>query len=103
VAPLVEDPWRSFSCDPDPAGCAVTFSDAEWADSGRDALYYVRAVEEAAPGINAGGVRCRYDEAGRCVDVNLCGGSGTEQDDCLSPHEPRAWSSPIFVDQPAES
>jgi hypothetical protein len=100
VAALIDDPWRSFPCEPDPAGCAVTFEDPGYAASGRDALYYVRAIEEPAPAVNADGVRCRYDEAGRCIEANLCGDPDAPDDDCLAEHEPKAWSSPIFVDRP---
>jgi hypothetical protein len=97
VAALIEDPWRSFACDPDPGGCSVTFEDPEYAGSGRDALYYVRAYEETAPAVNAAGIRCQRDAEGRCVKATLCG-SSEASDDCLADHEPRAWSSPIFVD-----
>ena len=93
---LIEDPWRVFPCGLDPAGCSVTFEDPDFADDGRDTVYYVRALEEPAPGVNVGGLRCEYDANGDCVRVNLCGTEGS--DDCLSEHEPRAWSSPIFVD-----
>ena len=96
VASLIEDPWRTFECAPDPAGCAVTFEDPDYAEGGRDTVYYVRAFEEEKPGVNAGSVRCERDAAGRCTKVDLCGGDPT--DDCLAPHEPRAWSSPIWVD-----
>jgi len=98
IASRVDDPWRVFACEPDPTGCAVTFADPEFPAAGRDALYYVRAYEEARPGINAGGVRCTRDAAGRCTEVELCPGPDGEEDLCLAPHEPRAWSSPIFVD-----
>jgi len=97
IAPLIEDPWRSFTCQPDPAGCSVTFEDSDYAAGARDTLYYVRALEEPEPGVNAGGLRCEYDEKGECVKVNPCGTPGS-QDDCLAEYEPRAWSSPIFVD-----
>jgi hypothetical protein len=96
VAGLIADPWRVFTCQPDPSGCAVTFSDPEFASLGRDALYYARAYEEPAPAINAGGLRCERDAEGRCTSVTRCGFDAT--DDCLAPREPRAWSSPIFVD-----
>jgi hypothetical protein len=96
LAPLVEDPWRTFQCEPDPAGCAVTFEDPEFASSARGAVYYARAHEVPAPAINADGVRCERDAEGACVSVNLCGPDPT--DDCLGEHEPRAWSSPIWVD-----
>jgi hypothetical protein len=95
---LIEDPWRTFACEPDPAGCAVTFEDPEFASSARGAVYYARAHEAPAPAINAGGVRCTDDE---CQEVNLCGPD--ETDDCLGEHEPRAWSSPIWIDTPGAS
>ena len=102
VAPLIEDPWRSIPCEPDPAGCTVTFGDPDFAGAGRDTLYYVRAVEEPVPGINAAGIRCERDARGRCVGATLCGSPETAASDCLAEHEPRAWSSPIFVDFPPE-
>jgi len=96
IEALIEDPWKSFECDGDPAGCAFTFSDPDYAELGRDTVYYARAHEAPAPGINAGNLRCERDADGACTDVTLCG-DGPE-DLCLSEHEPRAWSSPIFVD-----
>jgi hypothetical protein len=102
VASLIDDPWRSFACEPDPAGCSITFEDPGFAEEGRDTLYYVRAIEEPAPGMNVDNLRCEYDEKGECVKVNLCGGPDARDDDCLGEHEPRAWSSPIFVDFGAE-
>jgi hypothetical protein len=66
----------------------------------RDALYYVRAIEEPSPAVNAGGLRCRTDETGNCIEVNPCQGDYRTpmDDDCLGTIEERAWSSPIFVD-----
>ncbi|MCA9512714.1 MAG: DUF3604 domain-containing protein, partial [Myxococcales bacterium] len=98
VAALVDDPWRTFACDGDPAGCVVHFSDAEFASAGRDALYYVRAYEAETPAINAGNLRCDRDATGACVRAHPCPGPAGAADDCLAPHEPRAWSSPIRVD-----
>jgi len=97
VAELIDDPWRSFRCQPDPAGCAITFTDPEYERDGRASVYYVRAVETPAPAINAGGVRCRYDASGQCVEAEPCVGL---EDECLSSYEPKAWSSPIYVDPP---
>jgi hypothetical protein len=96
----IQDPWRSFACDADPAGCSVTFTDPDFRRDGRDTLYYARAFEAPKPTINAGNLRCDRDDQGRCVAVNACPEGGRE-DDCLAPGAPRAWSSPIFVDVPA--
>ena len=56
------------------------------------------AIEAPAPAINAANLRCEYDGEGRCAKVDLCNDTDTVDDDCLAEHEPRAWSSPIFVD-----
>jgi hypothetical protein len=98
IAHLIDDPWRTFDCDPRPDGCSVTFNDPEFSDLERDVVYYVRAFEAPEPAINAGGVRCERDAEGNCVKVNLCPGPEGEADECLATREPRAWSSPIFVD-----
>jgi len=99
VGELIEDPWRSFECNDDPAGCQVEFTDEEFTASGREALYYVRAIQEPTSMINAANLRCEYDENGECIAVNPCYGDyRTPQDeDCLAPAQQRAWSSPIFV------
>ncbi len=100
VAALIEDPWRVLDCRPDPAGCSALFVDPDFAGSERDALYYVRAIEEPSPAVNARNLRCRTDADGSCVDVDICYGDYRVpyQEDCLAENEERAWSSPIFVD-----
>jgi hypothetical protein len=98
IGHLIDDPWQVFECEPDPVGCAATFIDPEFATLGRDALYYARAYEAPKPGINAENLRCERDAKGRCTKPNLCPGPEGREDDCLAPHEPRAWSSPIYVD-----
>ena len=98
IGGLIDDPWRVFSCPPDPAGCSVEFEDPGFASDGRDSVYYVRAIEQPSPAINAGGLRCERDAEGRCTRVRRCGTADTVGDDCLSETEERAWSSPIFVD-----
>ena len=95
---LVEDPWRVLPCPGDGSGCVVEFADAEFAGSGRDAVYYVRAIE--APDLLIHGdnpLGCEYDAQGRCIAISPCGADTPAEDDCLSEAEPRAWSSPIFV------
>jgi hypothetical protein len=100
VAPLIDDPWKVLPCGGDPSGCEVVFEDPEFPAAGRDSLYYVRAIEEPSPAVNAANLRCEYDADGDCVKVGPCHGDYRTdyQDDCLAPTEERAWSSPIFVD-----
>jgi hypothetical protein len=101
VADLIEDPWRVLPCPADDAaGCRVAFDDPSYAEAGRDTVYYVRAHQEATPTVNAANLRCRFDEAGRCLEVDACSVTADTpaDDDCLAPAEERAWSSPIFVD-----
>jgi hypothetical protein len=98
VQHLIDDPWRVFQCNPDPQGCAATFNDPEFPDLERDVLYYARVFEAPEPAINAENLRCERDAAGNCTKVHLCPGPDGDQDDCLAPREPRAWSSPIYVD-----
>ncbi len=99
IAPLIEDPWRSFPCPPDRGGCTVDFDDPDFPARGREVLYYVRAIQEPTPAVNAGGLRCTLDDSGECVAVEPCYGDDRTpaDDDCLSEHEERAWSSPIFL------
>lgn len=99
VDALIQDPWLVRDCEPSQAGCTVEFRDAEFADGGRDAIYYARAIQQATPTINADALRCEYDADGNCIRVNPCWGDHrTDEDDaCTAPAEHRAWSSPIYV------
>ena len=95
---LIEDPWKTFECDPSQEGCQVEFIDEQFEGSNREIVYYVRAVQEPTDAINGSGLDCDLDENGRCIKINLCGDpKGKGIGDCLSPIEERAWSSPIFV------
>ncbi len=97
---LIEDVWLSHRCEPDPNGCSFEFEDPEFQTAGRDTVYYVRAIQEPTDTINAGNLRCKYDENGNCIEVNPCYGDfrTDSEDDCLRKSEERAWSSPIFID-----
>ena len=101
VEGLIEDPWRRFECEPDPGGCVVRFEDPEFAASGRDAVYYARALQQATPAVNGANLRTLFDADGNAVSVTPChaGHRAEPGDDCLAPVQERAWSSPIFVDQ----
>ena len=99
---LIEDPWLTLKCPANEAGCRVHFSDPDFVNTSRDALYYVRAIQEPSPAVNGGQLRCKFDAAGHCTQVNLCSGDPRKTkrtDDCLQAIEERAWSSPIFVDR----
>jgi Protein of unknown function (DUF3604) len=99
VGQLIEDPWRTFDCEGDTAGCEIEFTDEEFAAAGRESIYYARAIQEETQMINAANVRCEYDETGECIAVNPCYGDyrTDESEDCLATEQQRAWSSPIFV------
>jgi hypothetical protein len=103
LAPLIQDPWQVHYCNPDPAGCAVVFTDPDYERNGRDAIYYARAHEPPAPAINADGLRCEYDAEERCARIDICGLDGDPKAECLGEAEPKAWSSPIFVDWQPEA
>jgi hypothetical protein len=99
IAPLIEDPWRSFECPPEPEGCRIQFEDPDW-DPGRETVYYVRALQQPSLAVGGDPLRCERDEHGTCLRARSCPAAGPRfdpADDCLSPVRERAWSSPIFV------
>jgi hypothetical protein len=99
IDPLIEDPWLTIPCAADPAGCRAEFSDPDFARAGRDATYYVRAIQTPTPTINGDHLRCTRDASGACIETQPCAGSaGSDRsDDCLAEVGERAWSSPIFL------
>ncbi|MAI78727.1 MAG: hypothetical protein CL917_07295 [Deltaproteobacteria bacterium] len=99
IEDLIEDPWRTFQCVPNEAGCRVNFTDPE-PDTERENVYYVRAIQEAEPTVNGSPVRCERDEHGACVRARNCAVSGPRfdpTDPCLANAQERAWSSPLFI------
>jgi hypothetical protein len=99
VADLIEDPWRTFACRGDAAGCVVEFEDPDFGREKREYIYYVRALAPPTPTVNAGTLRCEQDGKGECVKVDPCHGDSRTPltDDCLAPAAERAWSSPIYL------
>ena len=101
VGDLIEDNWLSINCQPNQEGCELTFSDPEFKELKRDAVYYVKVFQESESTINGKQLRCEYDEAGNCQKVDICLGDDREEtllDECLSISPALAWSSPIFID-----
>jgi hypothetical protein len=100
LSALIQDRFIVHQCEPSADGsCTFTFTDPNYATDKRDALYYVKAIQEPEPMINADPLKCERDASGKCVKVNLCYGDyRSGADDCTAPAEPRAWSSPIYVD-----
>jgi Protein of unknown function (DUF3604) len=99
LSQLIEDRYLVHQCRPSADGCTFTFTDPEYTRGKRDALYYVKAIQEAEPTINAEPVKCERDGNGKCVKATLCYGDyRSGEDACTSPSEHRAWSSPIYLD-----
>jgi len=102
VENLIHDTWKSFTCNDKGQGCSISFSDPDYDTDQRDAIYYVRAIQEATPTINGANLRCIFDENGQCVAANPCYGDyrTPQSDNCLADVENRAWSSPIYLRMP---
>jgi len=105
VDQLIDDSWKVFDCVADVSGCTVEFSDEEFVSSGRDAVYYVRAIEEPTATINGGNLRAERNSKGEVDSITPCyGDNRTERSDgCQTMKGQRAWSSPIFVNANSES
>ncbi|MEH6584580.1 MAG: DUF3604 domain-containing protein [Halioglobus sp.] len=95
-ADLIQDPWRVIDCSDQGSHCSAEITDPDFARDGREAAYYVRAIQEATETIQGDPFRCEYDDNGSCVKTNYCVGEDQEED-CMSPAQHRAWSSPIYV------
>jgi hypothetical protein len=99
---LIDDPWQIHDCDPSTAtsdeGCSWSFDDEEYAAS-QPVVYYVRAIQEKTPSVNADTVRCsKYDADGACRESKPC--QQGPLDDCTAATHERAWSSPIYLYPP---
>jgi hypothetical protein len=96
VEGLIEDVWKTFPCNA--TSCKVSFEDEQFSIGKRDAVYYVRAIEEPSPTLSADPLGCEFNEKGECIKAEICRvGVGENRDGCIAPAEHRAWSSPIYV------
>ncbi len=91
IKPLIQDPWMKIPC----VGTGECFAEFEDQNFSRDSVYYVRAIQETTPAINGSSISEREE-------FKLCKGSFRTDfnDDCLTPVNERAWSSPIYVNKP---
>jgi hypothetical protein len=92
VIPLIDDAWKTISCE-GKSECVIKFEDQSYT---RDSVYYVRAIQESTPAINGNSSLTENNE------FKLCKGSFRTSlaDDCLSNINERAWSSPIYLNKP---
>tara|TARA_Y100001970_G_scaffold224281_1_gene276399 strand:- start:5836 stop:7995 length:2160 start_codon:yes stop_codon:yes gene_type:complete len=88
---LIQDPWKVISCN-GASECSAEFEDQNFS---RDSVYYVRAIQEQTLAINGSSLSQREN-------FKLCKGSFRTDinDNCLSPTNERAWSSPIYINKP---
>ena len=101
IAPLVQENWKVFQCPSAGEGCIFEFDDSEYVEGARATLYYARVIQEAEPLIVGDPFGCEFDSEGNCVKRNYCiGENATRDKNCLAEAEPRAWSSPIFLERP---
>jgi hypothetical protein len=100
VGELIDDPWKVLECTGDAAtGCQIEFDDPEFPAMKRQALYYVRAIEEPSDAILGQPLALKDDGKGGQVPNAACIPHYLDkpEEDCLAPIEERAWSSPIFI------
>jgi len=93
-ADLIDDPWQVLACAGEASGCRGTFVDTDFPAGRRDAVYYARVYEAPIATVNGDPLACERDARGRCLESQPC----QRGEACLAPLEPRAWSSPIYVD-----
>jgi len=99
IGPLIQDPFLVIPCDPARPACEVEFDDPAYAGEDRTVSYYVRAIEQAAPSVNAQNLKCRYEDD-TCVEMDPCLMSPAPGNTCMGVAEERAWSSPIYLTPP---
>lgn len=96
IGELIEDPWkvienpnRDADGNPSPT-MSVTVTDDTFVAGGRDALYYVRAIQVPTLAVNGSPMKD--------PDGNWHACTSDPDDQCLGWNEERAWSSPVYID-----
>jgi hypothetical protein len=103
VVSLIENQWKIFECPAQGDGCTIEFEDPDYEKNKRSTLYYARVIQESEPLIVGDPFGCDYNDKGECITRNYCIGENAAPNmNCLSEAEPRAWTSPIFVDYPKD-
>lgn len=102
IDPLIEDSWKIFDCADQVNGCVVEFEDPDYNQQRRSTLYYARIIQEKESLIAGDPFGCDRNEEGECVNYNYCIGKTASRDNnCKADAEPRAWTSPIFLEPTA--
>ncbi len=97
---LIQDPFLVLECEPGKSLCEAAFEDPAYAGEDRTVAYYVRAIQEETPSVNAQTFNCTYED-GECVDMDPCRSlPDHEKNSCMGVAEERAWSSPIYLTPP---
>jgi len=100
IESLIQDPFLVIPCDPARPVCEAEFLDSDYAGEDRTVSYYIRAVQQETPAVNAQNLKCRYED-GTCVEMDPCRTSPAPDNTCMGVAEERAWSSPIYLTPPA--
>ncbi|MFK8048146.1 MAG: DUF3604 domain-containing protein [Halioglobus sp.] len=99
IAPLIQENWKVLECPTADDGCVFEFEDPDYVSGARPTLYYARVIQEAENLIVGDPFGCEFDSEGNCIKRNYCiGANATPDKNCLAEAEPRAWSSPIFLE-----
>ena len=68
-----------------------------------DALYYARVLEAPSAALNGRPLETEFDADGEPISIAPCTLERVDRGGCPGLVSERAWSAPIFVDQPART
>ena len=64
---LIFDTWKTFECDSNQVECEIEFTDEDFENQQRDAVYYVRVIEEDTLLVNGSNLRTQFDADGHPI------------------------------------